>query len=119
MFRTATEGQVTQLQDNLNSLEKLKEDYNGSLQAQRALREAKSQIKELMGADSFRAEDRQAMLDDLNNLGAGGGVRRGGGLCRVKIALLCCLGLAAAMTVAQDQRARPELTMSGAIQITP
>jgi hypothetical protein len=77
MFGTPTEAQVTQLQDSLNSLEKLKEDRGGPLQALRALRGAKSQIEVVMNAGSFRAEDRQAVLDDLNNLGSGGGGRRG------------------------------------------
>jgi hypothetical protein len=77
MFGTPTEGQVTQLQDSLNSLEKLKEDHDGPLQTVRALRSAKSQIEEVMSAGSFRAEDRQAVLEDLNNLGAGGGGPRG------------------------------------------
>jgi len=77
MFGTPTDAQVTQLQDSLNSLEKLKEDRGGPLQALRALRGAKSQIEEVMNAGSFRPEDRQAVLDDLNNLGPQGGGRRG------------------------------------------
>jgi outer membrane protein TolC len=38
-------------------------------------------------------------------------------LPRVEIALSCCLSLAAAVTVAQDQRVPPELTLTEAIQI--
>jgi hypothetical protein len=41
------------------------------LQALRALNSSKSQIESVMNAGSFRPQDRQAVLDDLN-----GGMRR-------------------------------------------
>ena len=43
----------------------------------RTLKSSKSQIEEVMNAGEFRPADRQAVLDDLNNLGPqGGGLRR-------------------------------------------
>lgn len=75
MFGTPTDAQVTQLQDSLNALEKLKEDHGAPLQALRGLRGAKSQIEEVMNTGTFRPDDKQAVLDDLNSLGPQGGGR--------------------------------------------
>jgi hypothetical protein len=78
MFGKPTEPQVQQLQESLNSLEKVKSGGEGPLQKLRALKTSKSQIEEVMNAGEFRPADRQAVLDDLNNLGpqGGGGLRR-------------------------------------------
>jgi hypothetical protein len=74
-----TEAQVQQLQASLNSLQGLKSSGQGPLQELRALKEAKSQIEQTMTAGSFQPQDRQAVLDDLNNMGPqGGGMKRGG-----------------------------------------
>lgn len=76
-----TPAQVQQLQDSLNSLQSIKGTGGGMLQEFRALKAAKSQIEETMNAGSFRPQDRQTVLDDLNNLGpqGGGGRPRGNG----------------------------------------
>ncbi|AXC11276.1 hypothetical protein ACPOL_1940 [Acidisarcina polymorpha] len=74
-----TEAQVQQLQQSLNSLQSLKASGEGKLQQFRSLKQAKSEIEQTMNAGSFRPQDRQAVLDDLNALGPqGGGMRRGG-----------------------------------------
>ncbi len=39
------------------------------LQQFRELKTAKAQIEQTMNAGSFRPQDRQTVLDDLNNLG--------------------------------------------------
>lgn len=80
MFGKPTESQVKQLQDSLNDLQKAKGDSGRPLQALMALKKAKGEIETVMNAGSFRDQDRQAVLDDLNNLGpqgGGGGRRRG------------------------------------------
>jgi hypothetical protein len=77
MFGNPTEDQVQQLQKSLNSLQQIKSQNQGPLQSLRALRGSKSEIEQVMNAGSFRSQDRQAVLDDLNNLGAqGDGGRR-------------------------------------------
>ena len=78
MFGSPTEPQVQQLQESLNSLQQIKTEKAGPLQSLRALRSSKSQIEEVMNAGSFRPQDRQAVLDDLNSLGpqGGGSLRR-------------------------------------------
>ena len=68
-----TEPQVQQLQTSLNSLATLKSSGDGKLQQFRALKQAKSEIEQTINAGSFRPQDRQAVLDDLNNLGPKGG----------------------------------------------
>ncbi len=79
MHGNPTEAQVKQLQDSLNSLQSLKTDQGGKLAAFMTLKKSKSQIEETMNAGSFRPQERQAVLDDLNNIGpqGGGGLRRG------------------------------------------
>jgi hypothetical protein len=72
MFGNPTEAQVTQLQNSLNELQEIKGEQGHPLQQLRALSASKSQIQEVINTDSFRPEDRQAVLDDLNNLGGGG-----------------------------------------------
>jgi hypothetical protein len=79
MHGEPTPPQVQQLQESLNSLESIKTSGGGMLEKFRAMKTAKSQIEETMNAGSFRTEDKQAVLDDLNNLGGKGG---GGGLRR-------------------------------------
>jgi hypothetical protein len=77
MAGNPTEAQVQQLQDSLNELKSAKGDSGHPLQALHALNGAKSQIESVMNAGDFPPEDRQAVLDDLNNLGPhGGGMRR-------------------------------------------
>jgi hypothetical protein len=77
MFGNPTEGQVQQLQTSLNSLQQIKSQNLGPLQSLRALRGSKSEIEQVMNAGSFRPQDRQSVLDDLNSLGPqGGGGRR-------------------------------------------
>ncbi len=80
MFGKPTEAQVKQLQDSLNALQEVKKDSGRPLQALRGLNKSKGEIESVMNAGSFRDQDRQAVLDDLNNLGpqAGGGMRRRG-----------------------------------------
>jgi hypothetical protein len=73
MFGNPTEDQVQQLQNSLNSLERIKTQHLGPLQSVQALRGSKSEIEQVMNAGSFRPQDRQAVLDDLNNLGPHGG----------------------------------------------
>jgi hypothetical protein len=68
--------QVQQLQESLNSLQNIKSGDEGKLQQLMGLRKAKSQIEQTMDAGSFRPQDRQAVLDDLNNLGPKGGSGR-------------------------------------------
>jgi hypothetical protein len=78
MFGKPTEEQVKQLQDSLNALQQAKADSGRPLQALMELKKSKSEIEAVMNAGSFRDQDRQAVLDDLNNLGPqGGGGRRG------------------------------------------
>jgi hypothetical protein len=80
MFGKPTESQVKQLQDGLKGLQQAKTDSGRPLQALMALKRAKDEIEAVMNAGSFRDQDRQAVLDDLNSLGSqnGGGVRRRG-----------------------------------------
>jgi hypothetical protein len=79
MFGKPTEGQVKQLQDSLDALQQVKNDSGRPLQALRGLNRSKGEIEAVMNAGSFRDQDRQAVLDDLNNLGPqGGGMRRRG-----------------------------------------
>jgi hypothetical protein len=73
--------QVQQLQESLNSLQAIKGSGDGMLQQLRAMKSAKSQIEQAMNAGTFRPQDRQTVLDDLNNLGpkgGGHGLRRNG-----------------------------------------
>jgi hypothetical protein len=76
MFGNPTESQVQQLQKSLNSLQQIKSQNLGPLQSLRALKGSKSEIEQVMNAGSFRPQDRQAVLDDLNSLGPQGGGRR-------------------------------------------
>jgi hypothetical protein len=77
MFGNPTEPQVKQLQDSLNALQEIKDEQGHPLQQLRALNGSKAQIESVMNAGSFRPQDRQAVLDDLNSLGPqGGGMRR-------------------------------------------
>jgi len=78
MAGNPTEPQVQQLQDSLNALKAVKGDSGHPLQALHALNNSKSQIESVMNAGDFRPEDKQAVLDDLNNLGphGGGGMHR-------------------------------------------
>jgi len=78
MMGDPTEAQVQQLQDSLNGLEAMKGEQGGRpLEKLKALNSSKSQIESVMNAGQFRPQDRQAVLDDLNNLGPqGGGMRR-------------------------------------------
>ena len=79
MMGNPTEAQVQQLQDSLNSLESVKSSQGGPLEKLRTLNSSKSQIESVMNAGQFRPQDRQAVLDDLNNLGpqgSSGGRRR-------------------------------------------
>jgi hypothetical protein len=79
MFGKPTESQVKQLQDSLNALQQVKNDSSRPLEALRGLKKSKGEIESVMNAGSFRDQDRQAVLDDLNNLGPqGGGMRRRG-----------------------------------------
>lgn len=73
MRGTPTDEQVQTLQTSLNSLQSLKSSGGGVMQQLRGLRQAKAQIQQTMEAGSFRPEDRQAVLDDLNNMGPQGG----------------------------------------------
>lgn len=77
MFGNPTEAQVKQLQDSLNDLQGIKGEQGHPLQQMRALNGSKSQIEAVMNAGSFRPQDRQAVLEDLNSLGPqGGGLHR-------------------------------------------
>jgi hypothetical protein len=76
MFGKPTESQVRQLQDSLNALQEAKQSGR-PLQAMRTLKNSKGQIEAVMKAGLFREQDRQAVLDDLNNIGPQGGGRRG------------------------------------------
>jgi len=77
MLGNPTDAQVQQLQDSLNELQGIKGEQGHPLQQLKALNGSKSQIEAVMNAGSFRPEDRQAVLDDLNSLGPqGGGLRR-------------------------------------------
>jgi hypothetical protein len=77
MFGNPTEAQVKQLQDSLNGLQDIKGKQERPLQALKALQGSKSQIETVMNTGSFRPQDRQAVLDDLNSLGPqGGGMHR-------------------------------------------
>jgi hypothetical protein len=73
MHGEPTDAQVEQLQGSLNSLQGLKGSSDGPLVKLRALNAAKAQISETMNAGTFRTQDRQTVLDDLNNLGPQGG----------------------------------------------
>jgi hypothetical protein len=75
MFGNPTESQVQQLQSSLNSLQQIKTQNLGPLQSLRALRGSKSEIEQVMNAGSFRPQDRQTVLDDLNSLGPQAGGR--------------------------------------------
>jgi hypothetical protein len=77
MHGNPTDEQVKQLQESLNSLQDIKTSGDGKLQQLMTLKRAKTQIEQTMDAGSFRPQDRQAVLDDLNSLGPKGG---GGGL---------------------------------------
>jgi hypothetical protein len=81
MHGNPTPSQVKQLQDSLNDLKNVKSNQGGKLEALMTLKKSKSQIEKTMDEGSFRPQDRQAVLDDLNNLGpqGGGGLRRGRG----------------------------------------
>jgi hypothetical protein len=68
-----TEPQVKSLQDSLNQLQSVKTSGERPMQKLMALKQAKSGIEQTMNAGDFRPQDRQAVLDDLNNLGGGGG----------------------------------------------
>jgi hypothetical protein len=70
-----TEAQVKSLQDSLNQLQGIKTSQERPLQKLMAMKQAKSSIEQTMNAGDFRPQDRQAVLDDLNNLGGGGGRR--------------------------------------------
>ena len=78
MHGEPTDAQVEQLQGSLNTLQGLKASNDRPLEKLRTLNEAKAQITETMNAGTFRPQDRQTVLDDLNNLGPqGGGMGRG------------------------------------------
>jgi hypothetical protein len=79
MFGKPTESQVKQLQDSLNGLQQAKNDSAHPLKALMALKQFKGEIEAVMNTGSFRDQDRQAVLEDLNNLGPqGGGTHRSG-----------------------------------------
>jgi hypothetical protein len=78
MHGEPTTAQVQQLQESLNSLQSIKTSGGGMLQQFRELKTAKAQIEQTMTVGSFRPQDKQTVLDDLNNLGpkmGGGGAR--------------------------------------------
>ena len=78
MHGEPTDAQVEQLQGSLNSLQSLKASTDRPLMKLQTLNAAKAQISQTMNAGTFRPQDRQAVLDDLNNLGPqGGGMGRG------------------------------------------
>ena len=79
MFGNPTEGQVQQLQKSLNSLQGDQDSKPGTAcNLFERSEDSKSEIEQVMNAGSFRPQDRQAVLDDLNSLGSqgGGGGRR-------------------------------------------
>src|SRR5580698_2512051 len=81
MHGEPTPAQVQQLQDSLRSLQTVKGSGEGLLQQFRTLKAAKAQIAQIINAGSFRPQDKQTVLDDLDNLGpkgGGGGLRRNG-----------------------------------------
>jgi hypothetical protein len=82
MHGEPTPAQVQQLQDSLRSLQAVKGSGEGMLQQFRTLKAAKSQIEQIMNDGAFRPQDKQVVLDDLNNLGpkGDGGRLRGNGL---------------------------------------
>jgi hypothetical protein len=69
MFGNPTEPQVKQLQDSLNSLQSIKSKGGRPLQEFQEFNTSKAQIETVMNTGAFRPEDRQVVLDDLNNLG--------------------------------------------------
>ena len=73
MHGEPTDAQVEQLQTSLNTLQGLKTSSDRPLAKLRTLNDAKAQISQTMNAGTFRPEDRQTVLDDLNNLGPQGG----------------------------------------------
>jgi hypothetical protein len=73
MHGEPTPVQVQQLQDSLRSLQAVKGSGEGLLQQFRTLKADKAQIEQIMNAGSFRPQDKQTVLDDLNNLGPKGG----------------------------------------------
>jgi hypothetical protein len=79
MFGKPTDDQVKQLQDSLNALEQLKNDSGRPMQALMGLKKSKEEIAAVMNAGSFRDQDRQAVLADLNNLGPQGSGMHGKG----------------------------------------
>ncbi|NYF91134.1 hypothetical protein RBB79_16060 [Tunturiibacter empetritectus] len=79
MHGEPTPPQVQQLQESLNSLQSIKTSGGGMLEKFRTMKTAKAQIEQTMNEGSFRPQDKQTVLDDLNNLGGNGG---GGGLRR-------------------------------------
>ncbi len=72
MHGKPTDDQVSKLQGSLNSLQELKAKQERPLQAMMTLKNAKSQITDVMNAGQFRSQDRDAVLADLNNLGPQG-----------------------------------------------
>lgn len=73
MHGKPTDDQVSKLQESLNSLQEIKDKQERPLQAMMALKSSKAQISDVMNAGKFRPQDRNAVLADLNNLGAQGG----------------------------------------------
>jgi hypothetical protein len=73
MHGRPTQAQVKSLQDSLNELQSIKSGGERPLQKLMGLKKAKSEIEQTMNAGDFRPQDRQVVLDDLNNLGPGGG----------------------------------------------
>ena len=73
MHGEPTDAQVQQLQGSLNTLQGLKASSDGPLMKLRTLNAAKAQISETMNTGTFRPNDRQTVLDDLNDLGPQGG----------------------------------------------
>lgn len=73
MHGEPTDEQVAKLQQSLNSLQSLKENGDRPLMKLQKLNAAKAQISETINADTFRPQDRQTVLDDLNSLGPQGG----------------------------------------------
>ena len=73
MHGEPTDAQVEQLQGSLNSLQSLKASNDRPMMKLQTLNAAKAQISQTMNAGTFRPQDRQTVLDDLNNLGPQGG----------------------------------------------